>query len=144
MAMNPLLPSHDLVANDDGTAPRSRAARLAASAAAAARALSDRTATATTTHRQETHEKAGMTMNTATSHPASTSMHRGMRRALALVVALVLASLAFGVGLPWIIVDAPPGPETLWAREVQSRAPAALPLVAPTAARRSASPRAIR
>lgn len=77
-------------------------------------------------------------MNTATSHPASTSMHRGMRRALALVVALVLASLAFGVGLPWIIVDAPPGSETLWAREVQSRAPSTDPLAPSAAPRRPA------
>lgn len=82
-------------------------------------------------------------MNTATPRTASTPMHRGMRRAFALVVALLLASLAFGVGLPWIIVDAPPGPETLWAREVQSRTPASMPLVAPTLVRRSAPARAL-
>jgi hypothetical protein len=70
--------------------------------------------------------------------PAANSMSR-LRRAIALVVALLLASLAFGVGLPWIISDAPPETETLWAREIQSRAPAALPPTAPTALKRSAS-----
>lgn len=72
------------------------------------------------------------------------TMTRGMRRAFALVVALLLASLAFGVGLPWIIVDAPPEAETLWAREIQSRMPAALPLAAPTAIRRPAPARSVR
>ena len=57
-------------------------------------------------------------MNTTTA-PVT---HR-FRKAAALVVALLLASLAFGVGLPWIIVDAPPEAETLWAREIQSTAP---------------------
>jgi hypothetical protein len=65
-----------------------------------------------------------------------TTTNRGLRRALALVVALLLASLAFGVGLPWMIVDAPPGTETLWAREVQSRAPLVHPLDAPSPAPR--------
>ena len=53
----------------------------------------------------------------------ATAMNR-IRKAAALVVALALATLAFGVGLPWIIVDAPPEVETLWAREIQSVAPA--------------------
>ncbi|MEO8488106.1 MAG: hypothetical protein ABI585_17395 [Betaproteobacteria bacterium] len=74
---------------------------------------------------------------------ANTSPYRGLRRALAVLVALLLASLAFGVGLPWIIVDAPPEAETLWAREIQSLAPAALPLATPTASRRLAPLRAI-
>lgn len=49
------------------------------------------------------------------------------RRALALLVALAAASLAFGVGLPWILADAPPVADELWARQVQS-APAFTPL----------------
>lgn len=53
--------------------------------------------------------------NAATSNP--------LRKAAALVVTLLLAALAFGVGLPWIIAEAPPGTETLWAREVQAGAP---------------------
>ena len=69
--------------------------------------------------------------------PAATPVPR-VRRAIALVVALLLASLAFGVGLPWIISDAPPETETLWAREIQSRAPV-LPPTAPAAVKRSAS-----
>ena len=72
---------------------------------------------------------------------ATTSPYRALRRALALVVALLLASLAFGVGLPWIISDAPPETETLWAREVQSRATPLPPFLTPAAPRRSA-PRA--
>jgi hypothetical protein len=86
-------------------------------------------------NRHDLDKKAGKTMNPTTD---LTPTHRGMRRAVALLVALLLASLAFGVGLPWIIVDAPPEAETLWAREIQSLAPAAQPLVAPAAARRSA------
>lgn len=54
--------------------------------------------------------------------PLAPATHR-LRKAAALVVALLLASLAFGVGLPWIIVDAPPEAETLWAREIQTPAP---------------------
>lgn len=76
-------------------------------------------------------------MNANTATPSATN--RGIRRALALLVALLLASLAFGVGLPWIISDAPPETETLWAREIQSRAPMTPPLSAPTAPKRSAS-----
>ena len=76
-------------------------------------------------------------MNANTATPPTTN--RGFRRALALLVALLLASLAFGVGLPWIISDAPLEAETLWAREIQSRAPLATPLAAPTAPKRSAS-----
>ena len=91
---------------------------------------------------QDNNDNAGTTMN-ATPPAILTPTHRGMRRAIAFVVALLLASLAFGVGLPWIIVDAPPEAETLWAREIQSRIPAAMPLVAPTAARRSASGRSL-
>jgi hypothetical protein len=90
----------------------------------------------------DNNDKAGTTMN-ASSPALLTPMHRGMRRAIAFVVAILLASLAFGVGLPWIIVDAPPEAETLWAREIQSRIPAAKPLVAPTGARRSASGRSL-
>jgi len=75
-----------------------------------------------------------MNADTATPTP-----NRGLRRALALLVALLLASLAFGVGLPWIISDAPPEAETLWAREVQSRATPLPPFVTPAAPRRSAS-----
>lgn len=67
-----------------------------------------------------------------------TTPNRGLRRALALLVALLLASLAFGVGLPWMIVDAPPGTETLWAREVQSRATSIDPLTPSAAPRRPA------
>lgn len=78
-------------------------------------------------------------MNANTATPPTTN--RGIRRALALIVALLLASLAFGVGLPWIISDAPPDSETLWAREIQSRAPVTAPLAAPAAPKRSA-PRA--
>ena len=51
-----------------------------------------------------------------------TTVHR-LRKAAALLVALVLGTLAFGVGLPWILSDAPPVTETLWAREVQSPIP---------------------
>jgi hypothetical protein len=76
-------------------------------------------------------------MNANTATPSATN--RGIRRALALLVALLLASLAFGVGLPWIISDAPPETETLWAREIQSRTPAAAALVSPSAPRRSAA-----
>jgi len=76
-------------------------------------------------------------MNANTATPPTTN--RGFRRALALLVALLLASLAFGVGLPWIISDAPLEAETLWAREIQSRAPMTPPLGAPTAPKRSAS-----
>ena len=65
--------------------------------------------------------------------------NRGLRRALALLVAFLLATLAFGVGLPWLIVDAPPGTETLWAREVQSRAPSTDPLIDPSSAPRRAT-----
>jgi hypothetical protein len=75
------------------------------------------------------------TMNAKTSPPTN----RGLRRALALLVALLLASLAFGVGLPWMIVDAPPSPETLWAEKVQSsRAPASDPFTPSPAPRRPA------
>ena len=69
----------------------------------------------------EPERKSEATMNAPTLYP--TPPHRGVRRALALLVAVLLASLAFGVGLPWIMVDAPPQAETLWAREIQSRAP---------------------
>ena len=55
-------------------------------------------------------------MNDATSHPR-------LRKAAALVAALLLAGLAFGIGLPWIIVDATPQVETLWAREIQIHPP---------------------
>ena len=72
-------------------------------------------------------------MNANSATPTTTN--RGLRRALALIVALLLASLAFGIGLPWMIVDAPPATETLWAREVQSRAPAT-DLLDPSAAPR--------
>ena len=75
-------------------------------------------------------------MNANTATPPTTN--RGIRRALALLVALLLASLAFGVGLPWIISDAPLEAETLWAREIQSRAPMTPPLATPTAPKRSA------
>ena len=75
-------------------------------------------------------------MNAKTTDPTTTN--RGLRRALALLVAILLASLAFGVGLPWMIVDAPPGTETLWAREVQSRAPSTDPLTPSAAPRRPA------
>ena len=61
-----------------------------------------------------------------TTAPYASPTHP-VRRALAIVVAIVLASLAFGVGLPWIIVDAPPEAETLWAREMQARVTAPLP-----------------
>ncbi len=65
---------------------------------------------------------------------ANTSHH--LRRAAALVAALVVAALAFGVGLPWILSDAPPATETLWAREVQMHAPA-MSLSGVTLARRA-------
>jgi len=77
------------------------------------------------------------TMNANTATPSATN--RGFRREVAFLVALLLASLAFGVGLPWIISDAPPDSETLWAREIQSRAPTTPSLSAPTAPKRSAS-----
>ena len=75
-------------------------------------------------------------MNANTATPSAPN--RGFRRALALIVALLLASLAFGVGLPWIISDAPLEAGTLWAREIQSRAPVTPPLIAPAAPKRSA------
>jgi hypothetical protein len=75
-------------------------------------------------------------MNANTATPPATN--RGFRRALAFLVALLLASLAFGVGLPWIISDAPLEGETLWAREIQSRATMTQPLATPTAPKRSA------
>jgi hypothetical protein len=53
-----------------------------------------------------------------------------VRRALAVAAAVLVASLAFGVGLPWIIVDAPPQTETLWARQVQTRTHASMPPLA--------------
>ena len=77
-------------------------------------------------------------MNPKTANPTTTN--RGLRRALALVIALLLASLAFGVGLPWMIVDAPPGPETLWAEKVQSRAPSNDPFTPSAAPQRPAVP----
>ncbi|CAG0974684.1 hypothetical protein BURK1_01413 [Burkholderiales bacterium] len=69
------------------------------------------------------------------SHFRATHPTQRLRRAIAFAVALLLASLAFGVGLPWIIVEAPPETETLWAREVQSRAPAATPVAMPAVMR---------
>jgi len=75
-------------------------------------------------------------MNNATTHPF-------LRKAAVLIAALVVAALAFGIGLPWIIVDAPPQAETLWAREVQSRAPEmALPPL--SFAKRVSVPNAVR
>lgn len=53
-----------------------------------------------------------------------------VRRAIAIAVAAVLVSLAFGVGLPWIVIDAPPQTETLWARQVQTRTHASSPPLA--------------
>jgi hypothetical protein len=85
-----------------------------------------------------TKREPTMNANIAPLAPIVPSTHR-VRRAVGVVVALLLASLAFGVGLPWIIVDAPPEAETLWAREIQSRTPAAAALVSPSAARRSAA-----
>lgn len=73
------------------------------------------------------------TMNTTTA-PATNRF----RKAVALVVALLLASLAFGVGLPWIIVDAPPEAETLWAREIQLHTAPALTMSPLAIARRAA------
>ncbi|GMU71092.1 MAG: hypothetical protein AMXMBFR42_05580 [Burkholderiales bacterium] len=67
-----------------------------------------------------------------------TTVHR-LRKAAALVAGLVLATLAFGVGLPWILSDAPPVTETLWAREVQSHLPA-MALSGVTFARRASGP----
>jgi hypothetical protein len=67
-------------------------------------------------------------MNGTTLHHAPSA--HPVRRALAILAAVVLASLAFGVGLPWIIVDAPPQTETLWARQVQTRTYAAMPPLA--------------
>ena len=84
----------------------------------------------------EPERKSEATMNAPTLCP--TPPHRGVRRVVALVVAVLLAALAFGVGLPWMVVDAPPQAETLWAREIQSRATAATSLVAPAAPLRSA------
>ena len=81
-------------------------------------------------------EESESTMNAKTSYPTTTN--RGLRRALALLVALLLASLAFGVGLPWMVVDAPPSSETQWAREVQSKAPSTDPLT-PSAAQKRPS-----
>ena len=81
------------------------------------------------------HDESETTMNAKTT---DTTTRGGLRRAIVLLVALLLASLAFGVGLPWMIVAAPPGTETLWAREVQSRAPSTDPLAPPAAPRRPA------
>ena len=53
-----------------------------------------------------------------------------VRRAIAIAVAAVLVLLAFGVGLPWIVIDAPPQTETLWARQVQTRTHASIPPLA--------------
>lgn len=66
----------------------------------------------------------------------STTAAQHFRKAAALVAALLVAALAFGVGLPWILSDAPPGTETLWAREVQTHAPA-MSLSGVTLARRA-------
>ena len=65
------------------------------------------------------------TMNATSTHNASST--HPVRRALGILAALVLASLAFGVGLPWIIADAPPETGTLWAREMQPRVIATVP-----------------
>ena len=62
---------------------------------------------------------ATSTQNTPSTHP--------IRRALGILAAIALASLAFGVGLPWIIADAPPEAGTLWAREMQPRVIATVP-----------------
>lgn len=64
-------------------------------------------------------------MNGTTLHPAPSA--HPVRRALGILAAVVLASLAFGVGLPWIIADAPPEAGTLWARQMQPRVTATVP-----------------
>ena len=69
---------------------------------------------------------------TATTQPPPPGLRPVMR-------ATEYFTLAFGVGLPWLIVDAPPGTETLWAREVQSRAPSSDPLLDPSSAPRRAT-----
>lgn len=66
-----------------------------------------------------------------------------LRKAAALVAAVLLASLAFGVGLPWLIIDAPPQAETLWAGQVQAPAPA-IAFPALSTAARHLGPLAIR
>lgn len=68
----------------------------------------------------------------ATLTTNSPARQRG-RRLVSLLVAVLVASFAFGVGLPWIVADAPPGTEELWAREVQS-APATQPSKLPVRA----------
>ena len=64
-------------------------------------------------------------MNATSTHNAPST--HPIRRALGIFAAIVLASLAFGVGLPWIIADAPPEAGTLWAREMQPRVIATVP-----------------
>ena len=55
----------------------------------------------------------------------SPARQRG-RKVISFLIAMLVASFAFGVGLPWIVADAPPATDELWAREVQS-APATQP-----------------
>lgn len=69
-------------------------------------------------------------------------LQRGCRVAL-LVVALGAASVALGLGLPYMLADSPPTAETLWARKAQGAiappvAPADAPVetAAPVSARR--------
>jgi hypothetical protein len=59
-------------------------------------------------------------MNIVIASP-SASLRRG-RRALAFVVAIAVASLAFGVGMPWILGGTTPSADELWATQMQPAA----------------------
>lgn len=52
---------------------------------------------------------------------STASLQRG-RRAFAFVVAIAVASLAFGVGMPWILGGTTPSADELWASQVQPAA----------------------
>ena len=55
-------------------------------------------------------------MNIVLASPTA-SLQRG-RRAFAFVVAIAVASLAFGVGMPWILGGTTPSADELWASQM--------------------------
>jgi len=57
-------------------------------------------------------------------------LQRGCR-VLLLVVALGAASIALGLGLPYMLVDAPPGADALLARKAQAAFAADAPVAKP-------------
>lgn len=68
-------------------------------------------------------------MNPHDAFDLSLAAYQRGRRALAFLVAVAAASLAFGVGMPYILGGAPPLADELWARQVQT-APVSAPLPA--------------